>query len=142
MLDAPIRPHRVSANPLLRSALAAGEREPDGQAEDELIHGLFGADGDVELGDENRGMPFGPMPSLTAEADSSHNQLEGRDPRILRGPVRPSAEAIDRHNSTHVPYRSWCEVCVWAKGKEDPHPRKRVGKVEEHADKLLRISLD
>ena len=142
MLDAPIRPHRVSANPLLRSALAAGEREPDGQAEDELIHGIFGADGDVELGDENRGMPFGPMPSLTAEADSSHNQLEGRDPRILRGPVRPSAEAIDRHNSTHVPYRSWCEVCVRAKGKEDPHPRKRVCKVEEHADKFPILSLD
>ena len=142
VLDAPIRPHRVSANPLLRSALAAGEREPDGQAEDELIHGLFGADADVELGDENRGMPFGPMPFLAAEADSSHNQLEGRDPTILRGPVRPSAEAIDRHNSIHMPYRSWCEVCVRAKGKEDPHPRKRVGKVDKHADKLLRISMD
>ena len=72
MLDAPIRPHRVSANPLLRSALAAGEREPDGQAEDELIHGLFGADGDVELGDENRGMPFGPMPSLSQRKQTAH----------------------------------------------------------------------
>ena len=142
MLDAPIRPHRVSAEPLLRSALAAGEREPDGQADDELMHGLFGADIDVELGDETRGMPSGPMPSLTAEADISHDQLEGRDPIILRSPVRPSAEAIDRHNSTHVPYRSWCEVCVRAKGKEDPHPRKRAGKVEEHANKLPRLSLD
>ena len=142
MLDAPIRPHRVSAEPLLRSALAAGEREPDGQADDELMHGLFGADIDVELGDETRGMPSGPMPSLTAEADISHDQLEGRDPIILRSPVRPSAEAIDRHNSTHVPYRSWCEVCVRAKGKEDPHPRKRAGKVEEHANKLPTLSLD
>ena len=66
MLDAPIRPQRVSANPLLRSALAAGEREPDGQAEDELMHGLFGADIDVELGDENHGMQFGPMPPFIA----------------------------------------------------------------------------
>ena len=77
MLDAPIRPQRVSANPLLRSALAAGEREHDGHADDELTHGLFGADSDVELGDENRGMPFGPEPSHAPEADSSHNQLEG-----------------------------------------------------------------
>ena len=87
-------------------------------------------------------MLTGHMPSPAPEADTSHNQFEGRDPVILRGPVRPSAEAIERHNSTDMPYRSWCDVCVWAKGKEDPHLRKRVGKVDEHAGKLARVSLD
>ena len=134
MLDEPIRPEPVGAGPPLRSALAAGERQPDGQDDDEL--GLFEPDSEEEI----EGEATEAMPSPALGADS--NPPEGREPNILRGPVRPSAEAVDRHNATHMPYRSWCEVCVKARGKEDPHRRKRAKKVEELGEELRRASLD
>ena len=38
---------------------------------------------------------------------------------ILRDPGAPSAQEIEEHDPTHLPYRSWCPVCVAACGKED-----------------------
>ena len=80
------------------------------------------------------------MPSLAIEADSQQDDLEGRDPVLLRGPVRPLAGDVDRHNSIRMPYRSWCEVCGQAGGKEDPHLRNHGETVEEHGGKLHNVS--
>ena len=49
MFDAPIRPQTVSAGPLLSSALAAGERELDSRADDELVRGLLGPYDEMEI---------------------------------------------------------------------------------------------
>ena len=35
---------------------------------------------------------------------------------------------------THNPYRSWCPICVEAKGKEDPHRQKRNKQAEDSDD--------
>ena len=43
--------------------------------------------------------------------------------KIVRDPGSPTAEERAKHDMTHNPYRSWCPVCVEAKGKEDPHHR-------------------
>ena len=43
--------------------------------------------------------------------------------RIVRNPLNPSKEERERHNINHCPYRSWCNVCVEGRGKEDPHYR-------------------
>ncbi len=37
--------------------------------------------------------------------------------------MKPSQEDVEAHCMTHLPYRSWCNVCVKAKGKEAPHWR-------------------
>ena len=48
--------------------------------------------------------------------------LEDINPtRIIRNPLNPSKEERERHNINHCPYRSWCDVCVEGRGKEDPH---------------------
>ena len=54
--------------------------------------------------------------------------LEGHVPTLLHGPIRPSAEDVDRHDAIHVPYRNLCPICVAARGKEDPH-RRQVGEL-------------
>ena len=33
----------------------------------------------------------------------------------------PTQSEIDHHNIMHLPPRSWCPVCIEARGKEDPH---------------------
>ena len=36
-------------------------------------------------------------------------------------PSLPTQEEVDEHNLTHLPHRSWCPVCIKARGKESPH---------------------
>ena len=43
---------------------------------------------------------------------------------------------VEEHNVTHLPHRSWCPVCVKARGKEEAHK-----KVREHGE-VRTISMD
>ena len=51
-------------------------------------------------------------------------------------PKLPSAEEVETHNLTHLPYRSWCPHCVRGKGKTMDHRRAGRGKTipELHVD--------
>ena len=55
------------------------------------------------------------------EADETGD--EGARARIHPNPKNPTIEEIEGHNVTHIPYRSWCPICVQAKGKELDHTR-------------------
>ena len=46
----------------------------------------------------------------------------------LKDQKRPKPEEVAMHNLTHLPYASWCPVCVACKGKEFPHPRENPEK--------------
>ena len=37
---------------------------------------------------------------------------------LIKGPTEKEREEHDRY---HIPYRSWCEICVQAKKKNTPH---------------------
>ncbi len=43
--------------------------------------------------------------------------------KVARDPEMPTAEEVEEHNATHLPHRSWCPVCVKARGKEDAHSK-------------------
>ena len=65
-------------------------------------------------------------PQRTAELDAEdacEEQLssEGQVVHTKKAPeVRIQAE-VTAHNAAHCSYKSWCEVCVAASSKEDPH---------------------
>ena len=43
---------------------------------------------------------------------------------VYCSPCAPTQLEIDKHNAAnHIPFRSWCPVCVAARGKESPHKR-------------------
>ena len=53
---------------------------------------------------------------------------EGENDAITKAPIRtatdpgcPTTEELNEHYLTHLPHRSWCPVCIKARGKEDPH---------------------
>ena len=50
--------------------------------------------------------------------------------KTVRDPGSPTPAEKERHDMTHNPYRSWCPVCVEARGKEDPHYRNKGDKRE------------
>ena len=43
--------------------------------------------------------------------------------RTKKAPELPIQAEVAAHDAVHCPYRSWCEVCVAASGKEDAHAR-------------------
>ena len=48
------------------------------------------------------------------------DELERR-PVVQAAPGQPTQREIDEHNTTHFPYRAWCEHCVLHKGRQDAH---------------------
>ena len=64
-------------------------------------------------------------------------ELEEVFVKVLASPQRPSLKDVELQNATHLPYRSWCPVCVKAKGRESPHERQAGSK-----DGKVMISID
>ena len=58
---------------------------------------------------------------------------EARPARPEIVPVLPSEAEVEQHESTHLPFRSWCRHCVRAKGKESPHHESSPGGVSKSA---------
>ncbi len=67
---------------------------------------------------------------------------EARFSRVLHSPCKPTAEEIEKHYATHLPYRNWCPICVAAKAKEAPHTRDKNAKCDDEDSKLPIISAD
>lgn len=48
---------------------------------------------------------------------------ERKAPITCSGPSLPTEEGVDRHNTTHLPYRFWCPVHVTGRARTiPPHP--------------------
>ena len=52
-----------------------------------------------------------------------HGVAEARCPPGMTDPQKPSEKEVTEHERTHVPYRSWCRICVEAEAREDAHRR-------------------
>ena len=63
---------------------------------------------------------------------------EAELPRKVTWDMRPSKEEVDLHNSTHLPYRSWCPHCVRGKARRRYHRKRR----RQRAGGIPVISLD
>ena len=42
-------------------------------------------------------------------------------PKVIKDPGQPTSREINEHNVTHLPFRSWCPLCVQGRAKDDPH---------------------
>ena len=54
---------------------------------------------------------------------------EGLEAKIACKPCMPTQDEVDRHNATHVRFRSWCPFCVAGKAKANPHFKRDSDKV-------------
>ena len=77
--------------------------------------GLFGMD----VADD--GMESDERENLS-EAQEQVGSPEAHEAKIKPSPEKPTQDEVARHDATHCPYRSWCEVCVAASAREDLHP--------------------
>ena len=86
------------------AAAAAAEVEEEIQEEHEI--------------DEDQGLGHG---MVTAEEE------EGRKAVGVKGPMRVSKEEREEHERTHLPYRSWCEICVKGRARKAPPSQTEQG---------------
>ena len=61
-------------------------------------------------------------------------------PAPARSPCTPTRAEREAHEATHLPFRSWCEVCVQGRSDNPPHRRRPAEVVEEH--RLPEVHLD
>ena len=47
---------------------------------------------------------------------------------VVKDPAGPTPEEKALHDLLHLPHRSWCPICVKARGKEDGHFKKKSNK--------------
>lgn len=57
--------------------------------------------------------------------EDEHPQMATKA-KPLTMPKQPTAQEIQEHNITHLPYRSWCPVCIQSKGRQANHPKQTV----------------
>ena len=120
-----ISPRTQSCDPRLWSAMAAGGQEDAMEKPEEFD--MDGLDIDAMLAEPEAHVRQNPI-------GDHGTSLEGHAPTFLHGPIRPSAEDVDRHDATHVPYRNWCPAAhrVNTKGPTDEWIAKRLVKdIEE-----------
>ena len=55
-------------------------------------------------------------------------------------PCTPTRAEREAHEATHLPFRSWCEVCVQGRADNPQHRRRPPQVVEEH--RLPEVHLD
>ena len=57
--------------------------------------------------------------------------------RARKPPPEPTTEELDKHELTHVVFRSWCKHCISGRAKEDPHRS-----VATHEGRTPKVMLD
>ena len=67
------------------------------------------------------------------EQDQAHEGEEEEQPEVegvnaRRSPKEPTELERLRHESTHVPYRSWCPYCVRGRGRKTAHRHSAGGR--------------
>ena len=40
---------------------------------------------------------------------------QGQEAKIMKGPNEPTKDELEKHMTTHMPFRSWCPYCVQCK---------------------------
>ena len=108
------------------------------------IRPVFNVDDDKEIGDKD-GDRYEEESEASEESEPGEEDIEIRDEEEevlcmpclpeegldsigIYKPCRPSAEEVEIHNRTHMPFRNWCEICIRARAQNSPH--KKLDKEE------------
>ena len=61
--------------------------------------------------------PLDAAPRVAGEGHEAEEELaeEAQVPKQAREPGEPTDEERKRHETTHLPFRSWCRYCVYGR---------------------------
>ena len=58
------------------------------------------------------------------DTDNEDEPQQAQRAKGMKAPQQPTRQERLEHELTHLPYRSWCPICVKSKGRTDNHPRQ------------------
>ena len=67
---------------------------------------------------------FEEKPSYKEQLEEDEDNQQAIKARATSMPKQPTEHEIMEHNLTHVPYRSWCPICIQGRGRSDAHPQR------------------
>ena len=79
----------------------------------------------VEEGVEVAPVEDGVEEGAVIQADEVEGDEDVETSRIARDPKLPTAEQIEEHNCTHLPFRDWCSFCIMGRGRGNQHKRNQ-----------------
>ena len=89
----------------------------------------------IESGSDSEHEPFNREAQengVDIEFDNQDCEDEAQQPKSISDPGDPTPEQIQQHHlAHHLPFRSWCECCVLAKAKDNPHRQASKDKTKE-----------
>ena len=107
--------HNMVGAPVSPSARNAWKRT----TRDETNDGVDEEHGEVmPVTPEESGREENPEQEEDDIGETGGEAAETRSPPQVRTPI---ASEIEQHRRTHLPYRSWCPICVASRGKDFPH---------------------
>ena len=109
-----VRPHETNPNKESRVLGAAAKR---GKLEKDKSSGSQSEHPDARSSIDE-------VPGIVSTEVEEEDEVEAAPIVKARDPGLPTLEELVKHDLTHLPHRSWCEVCIKARGKEDPHYKK------------------
>jgi hypothetical protein len=69
------------------------------------------------------------VPNLEGDSDIEELAVEeAKVAKVARDPAAPTRQEVEQHEATHLPYRSWCPVCI--AGRRENAPRKSLSEEE------------
>ena len=63
---------------------------------------------------------------ITEDEDTQQSAMPAKG---IKAPQQPTEQERKTHNLTHLPYRSWCSICVESKGRANNHPQQKTSKL-------------
>ena len=79
--------------------------------------------------EEEQGVTNNGSSTENPEENPEEREEEAFRPKTRAPPKQPSAEEVEKHMVTHLPFRDWCPHCVRGKSGSKPH-RNTQGKHE------------
>ena len=86
--------------------------------------------GNPAIEEKRQGIPASADPTVQDNEDTPVA-------RARKPPPGPTTEELDKHELTHVVFRSWCKHCISGRAKEDPHRS-----VATHEGRTPKVMLD
>ena len=80
--------------------------------------------------------PLSPLPTCLYPSEVVEDEGiddEVRVPKIRRAPDEPTDEERRVHDILHLPYRSWCDLCIKAKAESNPQFKSTLESKKERA---------
>ena len=112
--ESPVSPEENTVFPLMGEQSAKRESEDEESAR-KRARGVEDAKEEDKEKDQEE---------LSEDIDDDDEDAAGEEERDYRGAkavTEPTAEEMERHRRTHIPYRVWCRWCLMAKAKDRAH---------------------